>query len=78
MQSLPENYADEGEEPVMLVDEEPFDENDEFFNQAGAKNLPQKRRTGTIRILKRAGLGYGLIRVLKKRNNIPFGRIRLL
>ena len=78
MQSLPENYADEGEEPVMLVDDQTFGENDEFFNLARAKNLPQKRRTGTIRILKRAGLGYGLIRVLKKRSNIPFGRIRLL
>ena len=77
MQSLPEETYDDGDVPVMLMDDQKMDKNDDFFNLAREKNFLQKRGTGAKRILRSAGIEEGFIRLLKKRN-IQFGRIRLL
>ena len=77
MQSLPEETYDDGDVPVMLMDDQKMDKNDDFFNLAGAKNSPQNRGTGKKRILRSAGFEEGFIRLLKKRN-VRFGRIRIL
>ena len=77
MQSWPEETYDDRDEPVMLMDDQKMDKNDDFFNLAGAKNFLQKQGAGAKRILRSAGFEEGFIRLLKKRNT-QFGRIRLI
>ena len=80
----------ENSEKELFMDDQPWDENQDVFNPARAIDFLQKRKTGTIRILKRhgnirllrkkdrpSGAGMGSIRLLGKRHE-PSGRIRLI